>query len=66
MIILKDKLIKVGNGGIVGMGIKGHPVHRQMQKPLVNNIINDPMARMSIGSGFVSTTQLKRKPINFL
>jgi hypothetical protein len=65
MIVFKDKLVKVGNSGIVGTGIKGHPVHRKTVMPQVSHIMN-PMAKMNIGSGFVSTTQLKRKPINFL
>jgi hypothetical protein len=65
MIVLKDNLVKVGNSGIVGTGIKGHPVHRKSAMAQVSHIMN-PMAKMNVGSGFVSTTQLKRKPINFL
>lgn len=65
MIVLKDNLVKVGNSGIVGSGIKAHPILKKTAMTQVSHIMN-PMAKMSVGSGFVSTTQVKRKPINFL
>ncbi len=38
MIVLKDNLVKVGNSGIVGTGIKGHPTLRKAVMAQVSHL----------------------------
>ena len=71
MILLKNNLVKMGNNNVlVGSGVKGR---KQVTKldDLTNavNKINlvSGTGRQQMGRGLVNTsTQIKRKPINFL
>lgn len=69
MILLKDNLVKMGNNTVlVGMGIKGRKQVNKVDN-LTNavNKINLVSGTGQMGRGLVNnTTQVKRKPINFL